>query len=131
MPIKKESDLPSTLQRSPDKAKRTFAKTLESAEEQYGEGAAAQRTAYASLKHTHEKRGDQWVPKEEKGPSDPRSKQSSTEAKIRGRGEAFGGVDVEGNSKRELYERARDLDVGGRSTMSKEELAEAIARKQG
>jgi hypothetical protein len=27
--------------------------------------------------------------------------------------------------------RARDLDVQGRSTMSKEELDEAIARKQG
>jgi cation transport regulator ChaB len=131
MPVKKESDLPSTLQKSPAKAKRTFAKTLESAEEQYGEGAAAQRTAYASLKHTHEKRGDRWEPKKEKGPSDPRSRQSSTEAKIHGRGKAFGGVDVEGNSKRELYERARALDVGGRSRMSKEELAEAIARKQG
>ncbi len=131
MPIKKEDDLPSTLQNSPEKAKRTFAKTLESAEEQYGEGAAAQRTAYASLKHTFEKRGDHWEPKDEKGPSDPRSKQSSTQAKIHGRGRTFGGVDVEGNSKRDLYERARELGVGGRSSMSKEELAEAIARKQG
>jgi hypothetical protein len=39
-------------------------------------------------------------------------------------------VDVEGSSKRELYERAAGLDVQGRSRMSKEELAEAIARKQ-
>lgn len=30
----------------------------------------------------------------------------------------------------ELYERARKIDVSGRSTMSKKELAQAIARKQ-
>jgi hypothetical protein len=40
MPPKK-ADLPSTLQRSPAKAQRTFAKTLESAEETYdGDGSA-------------------------------------------------------------------------------------------
>jgi hypothetical protein len=37
---------------------------------------------------------------------------------------------VYGNSKRELLKRAADLDIQGRSKMSKEELAEAIARKQ-
>ena len=42
----------------------------------------------------------------------------------------YGGVDVEGNTKDELYERAKDLGVPGRSSMSKEDLAEAIARKQ-
>jgi hypothetical protein len=35
-----------------------------------------------------------------------------------------------GATKQELYERAKELDVRGRSNMSKEELAEAIARKQ-
>jgi hypothetical protein len=39
-------------------------------------------------------------------------------------------VDVEGNSKGELYERAKKLGVKGRSKMSKTELARAIARKQ-
>lgn len=41
-----------------------------------------------------------------------------------------GGVDVNGHSKRELYDRAKDLGVAGRSTMTKEELGRAIARKQ-
>jgi hypothetical protein len=35
-----------------------------------------------------------------------------------------------GHTRDELYERARDLDVRGRSRMSKAELARAIARKQ-
>lgn len=43
---------------------------------------------------------------------------------------ALADVDVEGSSKKELYDRAADLDVQGRSKMSKHELAEAIARKQ-
>ena len=36
-----------------------------------------------------------------------------------------------GNSKQELYERARRAGVRGRSRMTKTELAKAIARKQG
>ncbi|MGI8439700.1 MAG: Rho termination factor N-terminal domain-containing protein [Thermoleophilaceae bacterium] len=48
-----------------------------------------------------------------------------------GKGRTHGGVDVEGNSKEELMERAKELDVQGRSNMNKEELADAIARKQG
>ena len=126
----KQSELPDTLKRSSGKAQRTFAKTHDSAAEQYGEGERAHRAAYAALKHTHEKKDGRWVAKERKGPSDPRSKQASTEAKQRGRGETFGGVDVEGNTKQELYERARKLDLAGRSKMSKRELARAIARKQ-
>ena len=42
----------------------------------------------------------------------------------------FGGVDVLGNTKKTLYGRAKALGVKGRSSMSKEELGEAIARKQ-
>jgi maltose alpha-D-glucosyltransferase/alpha-amylase len=38
------------------------------------------------------------------------------------------GDDVGGDTKKELYERARRLDIPGRSSMSKEELAAAIAR---
>ena len=45
-------------------------------------------------------------------------------------GETFSGVDYYGNTKRELYERARRLGVPGRSKMSKRELARAVARKQ-
>ena len=66
-------NLPRTLKRSPAKAQRIYAETLESAEEQYGEGERAHRTAIASLKHSFEKVGDHWERKEEKGPSDPRA----------------------------------------------------------
>jgi cation transport regulator ChaB len=125
-----EQDLPSTLERSPRKAQRTYAKTKASAEEQYGEGEVAERTAWASVKHQFEKVGGRWEPKDEMGPSDPRGKQGSTAAKRRGRGETYGGVDAEGNTKDELYARARALDVQGRSRMSKAELARAVARKQ-
>ena len=125
----RRSELPDTLKRSGRKAQRTFAKTHDAAVEQYGDGERAHRTAMASLKHTHEKRGDRWVPKDSPGPSDPRSKKT-TGQKRRGEGETFGGVDVEQNTKQELYERARRLGVEGRSKMSKRELARAVARKQ-
>lgn len=126
----KKSELPSTLRKSSEKAQRTFAKAHDRAAEQYGEGERAHRTAYSSLKRTHERKGDRWVAKDESGPSDPRSKQSSTEAKRRGRGETYGGVDAEGNTKEELYARAKRLGIDGRSRMSKRELARAIARTQ-
>ena len=125
----KQSELPETLQRSPAKAQRQFAKTHDSAVEEYGEGERAHRTAYASLKHNFEKVGDHWEPKDEPGPSDPRSK-GSTREKQQDKGETYGGVDAEGNTKHELYERAKKLGVEGRSRMSKSELARAIARKQ-
>lgn len=125
----KQSELPDTLQRSGGRAQRTFAKTHDAAAEQYGEGERAHRTAYAALKHTHEKVGDHWQPKDEPGPSDPRSKKTTAQ-KRRGEGETFGGVDVEHNTKEQLYERARRLGVEGRSKMSKRELARAIARRQ-
>ena len=128
MPIDRD-DLPDTIKRSPAKAQRTYAKTLDSAEEEYGPGERAQRTAFAALKHSFEKVGDRWVAKKSKGPSDPRAERAGAPAR-RGEGESFGGVDVYGNSKQELYVRAKKLDVAGRSSMSKEELARAIARKQ-
>jgi cation transport regulator ChaB len=124
----KKSELPSTLQRSSAKAQRTFAKAHDNAVEQYGEGQRAHRTAYAALKHSFERKGDRWVEKNGKGPSDPQARKSGAAAR-RG-GKTYGGVDVEGNSKRELYERAAKLGVEGRSRMSKTELAEAIARRQ-
>jgi hypothetical protein len=125
----RESELPSTLKRSPAKAKRQFAKTHDSAAEQYGEGERAFRTAYASLKHDFEKVGDHWEAKDAPGPSDPRSKKTTAQ-KRRGEGETYGGVDAEGHTKQELYDRARRLGIDGRSRMSKGELAKAIARAQ-
>lgn len=123
----RQDELPSTLRRSSRKAQRTFAKAHDGAVDTYGEGERAHRAAYAALKHTHEKKGDRWVAKDGKGPSDPRARDPQAR---RNRGATYGGVDAEGNTKRQLYERAAALDVRGRSRMSKGELAEAIARAQ-
>lgn len=127
MPAKKE--MPDTIRRSSSKAQRTWSKAHDNAVETYGEGERAHRTAYSALKHTHEKVGDHWVAKDKKGPSDPQAAKSGRAAR-NGRGRTYGGVDVRGNTKAELYERAKKLDVKGRSRMKKEELAAAIARKQ-
>jgi cation transport regulator ChaB len=123
----RQEELPDTLKRSPEKAQETFAKAHDSAVETYGEGERAHRVAYGALKHQFEKVGDHWEPKGHKGPSDPRSKNPNAR---NNEGKSFGGVDYEGHTKQELYERAAELNVQGRSRMSKEELAEAIARKQ-
>jgi cation transport regulator ChaB len=129
MPTTKE-DLPSTIARSPKKVQRTYAETLDSAYEQYGgDEERAHRTAYAAVKHIAEKRGDHWELKDRKGPSDPQAAQSGRAARDRPR-RTYGGVDVEGSTKQELYERAKRAGVKGRSRMTKHELAEAVARKQ-
>jgi cation transport regulator ChaB len=121
--------MPRTIKRSPSRAQRIWAKTHDSAVEQYGEGERAHRTAFAALKHSFEKVGGRWEPKRRTGPSDPRARRGGKAAR-EGRGETFGGVDYEGHTKAELYARARKLGVSGRSKMSKKELARAIARKQ-
>ena len=128
---KKQSgvELPSTLARSPAKAQRTYAETLKHAEAEYGKGERASRTAYASLKHGFEKVGDHWQAKDHKGPSDPRSTKTTKEKRA-GKGETFGGVDAIGHTRQELYERAKQLDIPGRSSMDKKALARAIAKKQ-
>jgi len=122
-------ELPSTLRRSGERARRTWAQAHDGAVATYGEGERAHRTAWAVLKHTHERVDDRWVPKDRPGPSDPRSAGTAAQ-KRRGEGETFGGVDHDGSTRQELYERARRLDVTGRSRMSKAELARAIARAQ-
>jgi cation transport regulator ChaB len=120
-----KEDLPGTLKRSPAKAQRTYAKVLDAAHEQYDSEERAHRTALAAVKHSYEKVGDHWEPKDEKGPSDSRAASGR-----RDRGQTAGGVDVIGHTKKELYERAKKLDVPGRSSMTKEELGKAIARQQ-
>ena len=124
MPAKDE--MPATLKRSPKKARETWAKTHDSAVDQYGEGERAHRTAIASLKHTHEKVGDHWEPKVEKGPSDAQAEQRGEAARNQPRPTA-GGVDANA-SKAHLMELARRLDVRGRSSMTKGELVEALQR---
>lgn len=133
MPAKKTNreDIPGTLKRSSKKAQNTYAETLESAHATYpGDEERAHRTAFAAVKHSFEKVGDRWEPKDHKGPSDPGAARSKPGSAGRRNAKTYGGVDVVGHTKDELYERARKLDVPGRSSMTKTELAEAIARKQ-
>jgi cation transport regulator ChaB len=115
-------ELPSTLQRSDKKAQETYAKTLDSAEEQYGDGERAHRTAYSALKHTHEKVGDHWEEKDHKGPSDEQAKGGRGTSK-----KTAGGVDANA-TKEHLYDVAKKLDIPKRSTMNKKELVEAIQK---
>jgi hypothetical protein len=117
------SDLPSTLQRSDKKIQRTFAKTRDSAEETYDSAERANRTAWASVKHIAEKTGDHWELKDEPGPSDAQAAKGGAAAR-RG-GKTKGGVNANA-SKQELYEKAKDAGIEGRSKMSKDELADAL-----
>ncbi|HET6562521.1 MAG TPA: ChaB family protein [Marmoricola sp.] len=123
MPAKDE--LPSTLQRSPKKAQRTWSKAHDSAVEEYGEGERAHRTAYAALKHSFEKVGDKWQPKEEKGPSDKQASKGGAAARKGGR--TAGGVDANA-TKEHLMDVAKKLDIHGRSRMNKDELVDAIQK---
>ena len=120
----KQSELPDTIKRSDAKAQRTFAKAHDSAVEQYGEGQRAHRVAYAALKHTHEKVGDHWEPKDKgaKGPSDDQAKGGRDTSR-----KTAGGVDANA-SKKHLYDLAAKLDIRGRSQMSKDELVNALQK---
>jgi cation transport regulator ChaB len=126
MPTSKE-DLPGTLKRSPAKAQRTYAETLDSAHEQYeGDEARAHRVAFSALKHSFRKVGDHWEPKAKKGPSDPQAAKSGAAARD-SKTPTGGGKDV-GTTKKELLEQARQLDVPGRTKMSRDELVKAVAK---
>ena len=118
----RQDEIPSTLRRSDEKAQDTFAQTWDSAQEEYHDDARAARTAWAAVKHTHEKVGDHWEPKEENGPSDGSAEKGGVNAE-----ETAGGVDANA-SKEHLYELAQELDVQGRSGMTKDELVEAIGK---
>src|SRR3954466_8411929 len=113
MPAKDE-ELPSTLERSPEKVRRTYEKALDAAHEQYeGDEERAHRTAWAAVKHIARKRGDHWELKDEPGPSDPQAAKGGAAARDRP-DRTFGGVDLNA-SKDELLEEARRLDIRGRS----------------
>jgi cation transport regulator ChaB len=119
--------LPSTLARSPEKAQRTYLETLESAEKTYdGDEERAHRAAFAAVKHSFEKVGDHWEPKDHKGPSDSQAERGGQAARA-GSGETHEGVDANA-SKAHLLDVARRLDIPGRSKMSKDELVDAIER---
>ena len=119
----KKSELPSTIARSGTKAQRTFAKAHDSAAESYdGDEQRANQVAWAAVKHTHEKVGDHWEPKEEYGPSDDHAAEGRTSPKP-----TEEGVDAHA-SKQHLYDVAKRLEVAGRSRMTKDELVEAIKK---
>lgn len=119
----KESELPSTLQKSDDKAKRTFAKAHDAAADQYDDAERAHRVAYSALKHSYEKVGDHWEEKEQRGPSDDRAESGGPNPS----GESAEGVDANA-SKKHLLDVARRLDISGRSKMTKDELVDEIMK---
>ncbi|MEO3745800.1 ChaB family protein [Plantactinospora sp. B5E13] len=121
MPAREE--MPSTLRRSPKKARDTWAKAHDSAVESYGEGERAHRTAFAAVKHSFEKVGDHWEAKGRKGPSDAQA----ARRRPAGSTGTAGGVDANA-TKEHLMDVARRLDVRGRSRMTKAELVDAIRK---
>lgn len=118
----RKSELPATIRRSDAKAQRTFAKAHDSAVDEYGEGERAHRVAYSALKHTHEKVGDHWQPKDKKGPSDSQAAGGKNTSR-----RTHGGVNANA-SKEHLYEQAKKLDIAGRSKMNKDELVAALEK---
>ena len=120
----KADEIPSTLQRSDEKAQRTFAKAHDSAAESYGDEQRANQVAWAAVKHTHEKVGDHWEPKEggRTGPSDAQAAGGRNTDR-----ETRGGVDANA-TKKHLMDLAKRLDVPGRSRMTKDELVDAIQK---
>jgi cation transport regulator ChaB len=119
----RDSELPGTLRRSDQKAQETFAKAHDAADEEYHDEERAHRVAYAALKHTHEKVGDHWEPKDENGPSDPQAEGGRKSSKP-----TAGGVDANA-SKEHLYGLAQRLEIPGRSGMTKDELVEALEKE--
>ena len=119
-----EENIPSTIERSPDKVQRTYDKALDSAHEEYHDEERAHRTAWASVKNVAEKKGDHWELKDGNasggsggsggtGPSDPRSEQSNPE-NLSDPARSYGGVNVN-KPKKELEADAREAGIPGRS----------------
>jgi len=121
MPVRE--DLPSTLQRSPAKAQRTYVKAHDSAVGTYGEGQRAHRVAIAALKHSFEKVGDHWEPKPSKGPSDEQAAGSRRDNPL----PTAGGVDANA-PKQHLMDVAARLGIAGTSRMNKQDLVTAIEK---
>lgn len=73
-----ETSIPGTILRSEKHAQHLWKKTHDNAVKTYGESGRAYRVAYAALKHLYEKKGDRWVKKGWKGPSDAQAARSTT-----------------------------------------------------
>jgi cation transport regulator ChaB len=121
----KQDEIPSTLQRSDEKAQRTFAKAHDSAAESYDDERRANQVAWAAVKHSFEKVGDHWEKKGKKGPSDAQAAGGrNTNRKTKG------GVDANA-PKEHLLDIAKRLSISGRSKMKKKELVDAIQKANG
>ncbi len=118
--------LPSTLERSEAHAQEVYIRALESAEQvrgHEGDEQYAHRVAFAAVKHQYEKVGDHWQQKASSGPSDEHAAGRGPSAP----GDTAGGVDANA-TKKHLIELAKQLDVTGRSSMTKQELVEALQK---
>jgi ChaB protein len=124
---KMREEVPSTIARSDDKAVRTFKKTLDSAAESYGgDGERARRAAFASLKHTHEKVGDHWEPKDEPGPSDPQAAKGGADARDSDRPTAQG---VDANARKgHLEDVAKKVGIEHPEKLKKADLVDEIRK---
>lgn len=123
-------ELPDTLRRSPEKAQRTWIEAHDNAVKEYGEGERAHRVAFAAVKRKFEKVGDRWEPKQGggKGASDEQAKNPRAGRRPGADLPTAGGVDANA-TKDHLYKRARQLDVPGRSRMTKDELVDALQKE--
>ncbi len=127
MPAKKsDTTVPAPLERSEQHAQDTFVEAHDSAAHVHGhEGdeGYAHRVAYAAVKHTYEKVGDHWEPKDEPGPSDARAESGGPHPT----GSSAGGVDANA-TKAHLQQLAKRQGIPGRSRMTKGELVAALQR---
>ena len=105
--------VPRTILRSEEHAQDIWQKAHDNAVKSYGEGERAHRVAYAALKHEYEKKGDKWVRKAEKGPSDPQAARGPT-------------------TEQKSYEEPRAPTAGGKVARSVKEAKEKAkqARKE-
>ena len=105
--------VPRTILRSEEHAQDIWQKAHDNAVKTYGEGERAHRVAYAALKHEYEKKGDKWVRKAEKGPSDPQAARGPT-------------------TEQKSYEEPRAPTAGGKVASSEKEAKEKAkqARKE-
>ena len=69
--------------------------------------------------------GDHWEPKDEQGPERRPGRPATQHGSRQGASDTAGGVDANA-TKKHLYELAQRLEVPGRSSMSKDELVEAL-----
>ena len=118
----KQDELPSTLQRSPKKAQRTFTKAYDAAADQYGSRSGPTRWRGRRSSTPTRRSATTGRRRSSMGPSDEQAERGrNTNPKTKG------GVDANA-TKTHLLKVAQSLGVSGRSTMKKKELVDAIQK---